>query len=228
VREWVEKKGLDVMILSPECKNSTLTCFLHNSSSLDWKNICLFLIEKGVRVNRQNKSGNTALTLMCQYGAFERVEFLVENRADVNFSGIDEITPLMFACSNRKDYARIIPYLISKGASIEDRDKYQRRSLDWAFQHDSNVFNTIIPYYSINARRMQNVYFFKSCADPYNCWVDAIKHGCIDLEKKSSFNGFSKTFNLDVTNYHHQVERKKTKRLCLFIRKQKRRGGNVR
>jgi hypothetical protein len=41
---------------------------------------------------------------------------------------------------------------------------------------------------------MQNEYLMKSCTDPYNCWVDAIKHGCIDTEQKLTFNGFPNTF----------------------------------
>jgi Ankyrin repeats (3 copies) len=184
VREWIEKRGLDISICTEKYKNSLLTCFLHDSSSPDWKNICLLLIEKGVQIDHRNISQNTLLTLMCEYGSFEKVEFLVENKADINLANECRITPLMFACSNRMDYARIIPYLISKRASLEARDKLERRPLEWAFQCSSNIFDTIIPYYPINIRKMHHWYLSNLCADPYKCWINAIHYGCIDCTTK--------------------------------------------
>ena len=195
VREWIEKKGLNVMVFTPAHKNSQLLGFLHAGVSPDWKNICLLLIEKGLQVDYQNESGNSALTIVCQFGTFEKVEFLVENKADVNLQNNFGVTPLMFACSNRNDYARIIHYLISKKASLYSYDQCNRRALDWAFEHSSNIFNTIIPYYRIDLRTIGRMCLMKSCADPYNCWVDALKHNCISTQTEVEFyESHPKTF----------------------------------
>lgn len=195
VREWIEKKGLNVMCFTPVHKNSLLHGFLHASVSPDWKNICLLLIEKGIQVDHQNKSGNSALNCCCEYGTFEQVEFLVENKANVNLQNNFGVTPLMFACSNRTDYTRIIHYLISKKASLYSYDHYNRRPLDWAIEHSSNIFNTIISYYRIDLRTLGRMCLTKSCADPYNCWVDALKHNCITTQTEVAFYGsHPKTF----------------------------------
>lgn len=180
IEQWIER-GLDVHFKSPKYGHTMLTLFLYRSKTvLYWKEICLMLIGKGIEINYTNENGTSAFTLVCERNSFEQVEFLMNHGVDVNCYNNEGVTPLMFACANRNDYARIIPYLISKGASLTLKDKCKRRALEWAFQHGSLVFGFILPYYvSKSIHKMSPLHTMESCIDPFNCTLDAISAGCV-------------------------------------------------
>jgi ankyrin repeat protein len=121
------------------------------------------------------------LSRAAQYGSFEQVEFLVNHKANISHANNHEVTPLMLACSNREDYARIVPFLIDKGASLFERDKDDRRPLEWAFEWGSTVLELIVPYYPRSSRGMSRACLMPCCADPARCLLVAIENGCLNL-----------------------------------------------
>lgn len=176
----IKAEGLDVHFKAPNGNNLLVhyTCCTGDENPF-WKDICLFLIENGVDVNHVNKTGNTALTIACELYSFEAVEFLVENGADIHqCSQPKNISPLMFACFNKKDYARIIPFLVSKGANLHSRDAEGDIALNYALANSSLAFGFVLQYY--DRVKLSNFVVYESCADPHNCWIDAITHGCLD------------------------------------------------
>lgn len=188
IEQWIDR-GLDVHYKSPKYGHTMLTLFCRGNT-LYWKEICSMLIRKGIDIDYANANGYSALTLACEYFSLEQVEFLVNNGANVNLQNKVGITPLMYACANRKDYARIIPYLISKGASLTTEEKYKRRALECAFQHGSLVFGFILPYYvSKSIHKMSALKIVPSCIDPFNCTLDAISAGCVTNTETIVVNG---------------------------------------
>lgn len=147
VRAWIVDRGLDVQYKTKKCVNSVLFPFMISSATPHWKEISLLLLKHGVDINHTNNDGNTALTIACQYGYFEQVLFLFNNGANIFIRNNAKVTPLMFACYNRHDYEQIIPFLIEKGASLDDRDDYKRRPLEWAEQTNWPVLEIICRYY---------------------------------------------------------------------------------
>ncbi|CAF3795485.1 unnamed protein product [Adineta steineri] len=80
-------------------------------------------------INRMNKSRFYPLHLAVLNNHLDVVKVLVDYEADIDAitKASIKITPLMLAC--QKGYFDIVKYLISKGAKIEFRDRFQRTPL---------------------------------------------------------------------------------------------------
>lgn len=213
VKFWL-RKGLAPNCIYAAGATTLGICFCLDHST-QWKEIALLLLlEHGVDINCTTTKGNTVLTTAAQYGSFEQVEFLVNHKANISHANQHGVTPLMFACSNRKDYTRIIPFLIGKGASLYARDKCDRRPLEWAFEWGSTVLELIIPYYPFSLRGMSKAYLMPSCADPARCLLVAIDKGCLKLQMTPLLSGVTLPMeqawlsNIIVFNYedHSGVE----------------------
>ena len=116
------------------------------------RKVVRFLLEMNVvskNANHCNGSKVSALSIACGSGSMEMVKLLVEEGAQVDYSGNNNIdkfilggisigesdnpgdnvlTPLM--CAARHDHAEIIKYLVEEaGANIETQDKKRRTAL---------------------------------------------------------------------------------------------------
>ncbi|CAF0960955.1 unnamed protein product [Adineta ricciae] len=80
-------------------------------------------------INRMNKSRFYPLHLAVLNNHLDCAKTLLDYDAPINVitSAAQKITPLMLAC--QKGYLEIVQYLISKGAVVEARDRFQRTPL---------------------------------------------------------------------------------------------------
>lgn len=72
------------------------------------------LIEMGIDINISNLEGLTPL--MIAHDNFELVKLLIDNKADINFKGQNEMTALLFAVREKK--YELVNLLINNGADI--------------------------------------------------------------------------------------------------------------
>ena len=108
--------------------------------------------------NHCNKSKVSALSIACGAGSLELVKLLIDEGAEVDSSGIDNLkkaqgdspgknilTPLMFAAKN--DHAEIVEYLVKEaGAYIEAKDMEQKTALLWSLEGvpDANALKMLL------------------------------------------------------------------------------------
>jgi len=98
----------------------------------------------------------TQLSIACLAGDIERVQYLCENGADVNYPDIDNRTPIFDCCDDSKRlksiqydpsepsesyYFNIVNYLLDHGANINHIDKYGKTVLFPAYA--SGYFNIV-------------------------------------------------------------------------------------
>jgi ankyrin repeat protein len=75
------------------------------------------LIDLGADLNKKNSSDMSPLMIACQIGSKEIVEYLIENKAEINEkANISGLTPLAL-CKDEE----LSLYLIKKGAKIHKR-----------------------------------------------------------------------------------------------------------
>jgi ankyrin repeat protein len=82
--------------------------------------VCTLLIERGARVDHQEKHGMTALFAAAQEGHRDIATLLLEGGAQVNLQTNDEATALMAAARN--GHASICTLLIERGARVNLQD----------------------------------------------------------------------------------------------------------
>ena len=87
-----------------------LNCYFHKNSI----DVVKKLIKFGVDINTKNLFNYSLLTISANYGFFELVEFLLNNKADPNITDHNGITPLSSAC--HKGYFKIVKILLDYGA----------------------------------------------------------------------------------------------------------------
>ena len=74
--------------------------------------------------NARDKSGNTLLLMAAQFGHFDLVEILLNQRdADVNASNNTGATALHFACCSDHFNLKGVKALLEKGANVYAKDK---------------------------------------------------------------------------------------------------------
>ncbi|CAG7658246.1 ankyrin repeat domain-containing protein [Paenibacillus allorhizosphaerae] len=96
------------------------------------------LLELGF--NMKSYSGGKALRTAAWKGEFEMVRLFVENGADVNFNGADQVfpyctTPVQMAADG--NHFEIVKYLVEHGADVTIRDKYGNRAFLEAQRHNN-------------------------------------------------------------------------------------------
>mmetsp|Transcript_1052 Transcript_1052/g.1172 ORF Transcript_1052/g.1172 Transcript_1052/m.1172 type:complete len:368 (+) Transcript_1052:177-1280(+) len=76
--------------------------------------------QHGVPINSKAHNGNTALHLTAQHGSLDIIQYLIDEKAEVNVQNDYDLTPLHFACIG--GHLNIVRYLVLHGASIHIRN----------------------------------------------------------------------------------------------------------
>jgi uncharacterized protein len=95
-----------------------LAAFYNNTELVIW------LIEKGVNINHQDKSGFSALHYAAKEQHVEIVKVLIESKATVDIKDSSGNTPLIGAIYNARGYYKVIELLIKAGASPELKNNF--------------------------------------------------------------------------------------------------------
>jgi len=99
-------------LFSERTKNFNYVKMIYNSINL----FVRWLIEKKHLFNLQDKHGNTALILACQYANNELIKKLINNGCDVNLQNNEEKTALMIAC--QYGHCKLVNILIDADCDV--------------------------------------------------------------------------------------------------------------
>ncbi|KAK6192325.1 hypothetical protein SNE40_003810 [Patella caerulea] len=84
-----------------------------------------YLVSHGADINARDTINNTILHQACWYGTLSTVKYLVDDlHMDVNATDYNNETPLFYCCMSSVSPVDKIQYLVSHGADINARDKY--------------------------------------------------------------------------------------------------------
>lgn len=91
-------------------------------------------------VNAQNERGITALQATAAYKQTAIAEFLIDNKADIEKTDKEGLTPLHWAASSGNN-SKILELLLNKGAKIDVRDQEGSTALHFAAEsgHTENI-----------------------------------------------------------------------------------------
>lgn len=88
------------------------------------------LIDEGLSPNSKDNSYNSLLAIAVDNNNLDVVKLLIENGANVNYSGsLSNRTPLIRA--SKRTYPEIIEYLLEKGADIDIVDDSGNKAIDY-------------------------------------------------------------------------------------------------
>ena len=141
------------------CKNENISleiieCLVENKSDL---NLSESSFENALHIARKNKNnlyfkhrgikGNTPLHIACENEniSFEIIEYLVENKSDINLKDTFDYTPLHLACKNKNISSEIIKCLVEKKSDLNSKDTYNKNPLQFASENE-NISVEIIEY----------------------------------------------------------------------------------
>ena len=104
---------------------SSLECYQLLSAAYNGNNQALrSILDRGVNVNLQDRTGNTALHLAATTGRIEIVKLLLlQHEANVALQNSKCRSALFMAVGSGKNEAEIVALLLKKGARVKDKDK---------------------------------------------------------------------------------------------------------
>lgn len=113
-------------------------CEINDHSSL--KNL---LSIKKFDIETKTNEGWTALIIAAYNGAYECLNLLIENGANVNAVNYNYTTALMYAKTNylKTKNKKCLNMLIDSGANLNAKDIYGKTILDWANEEDKPLYN---------------------------------------------------------------------------------------
>ncbi|XP_063912691.1 ankyrin-3-like [Zophobas morio] len=103
-----------------------------SSSKYDTTDIVNLLITRGIDVNIQNKSGATALHLVCEKGSHESAHILLKYGSSINVVDKDNCSALHYASRSWTDNRNIIKLLIEKGIDVNIQDENGTTAIQFA------------------------------------------------------------------------------------------------
>jgi ankyrin repeat protein len=145
-------KGADFNIIVGSLYNRTCGDVFNYSLELSKFDIAKYLVKKGYNVNKRpwNSGEQSYLIYWANRGlmhndAIDRVKFLIDNGANVNFKDDEGNTALIHAVINNYD-DKIITYLIGIGAYVNLKNKKDKTAMDYALvrEKDYNGSNFIL------------------------------------------------------------------------------------
>ncbi|MDN5247985.1 MAG: ankyrin repeat domain-containing protein [Wolbachia endosymbiont of Tyrophagus putrescentiae] len=129
IKTTTENKA-DINLVSKEDKLAPL----HLAAGSGSTSVVKLLIEKGAKVNLQNKNGRTPLHLAAGSGGTSVVKLLIEKEAKVNLQDKNGRTPLHLAA--RSGNTSVVELLIEKRAGVNPQDQDRRTPLHLASRYD--------------------------------------------------------------------------------------------
>ncbi|XP_041374024.1 uncharacterized protein LOC121387078 isoform X1 [Gigantopelta aegis] len=139
--EFLIEKGAEVNVTNKSGKTPLHSAvmpiiFLYNSRGHCFKKECLKLVQllhkKGANLNATDINGNTPLHIAAENNSVECVNYLVEQKSDVDLQNANGKTGLHLA--SESDYADVILELIQRGADLSVRDSHSNTPLDLAIK----------------------------------------------------------------------------------------------
>ncbi|MCJ8292130.1 MAG: ankyrin repeat domain-containing protein [Crocinitomicaceae bacterium] len=118
------------------------------------RQVCTYLLEKGITVDAQNNKGETALFYALSDESRSVFDFLIENGADINHKSLDGNTLLTKAAI--RDQKNTMTYLISLKADINHKNKENKTAFYYVVANSRG--------YSSNENEIQNT-FIQAGAD---------------------------------------------------------------
>jgi ankyrin repeat protein len=125
---------------------------LHNANH---EYIVHLLADKGGKINKKDRNGNTPLMLACYRGDKNVVFAMIESGAYLNEKNNEGITPLMIAAKNNN--VKIIDILIKNLANINLTDKEGNSAFIWASKEKSFDAIRFLYYKGININHQNNL-----------------------------------------------------------------------
>ncbi len=124
VKELVEK-GIDL-----ETYNKYGVTLLMTAVGIQNKEIVLYLLSKGAKVNGRSKDNNsTPLLEAAQNGNYEIAKILIDNGADIH-KFVTTVNPIHDAARNGN--TKVVQLLLNKGVDVNIKDKKGFTPLIWA------------------------------------------------------------------------------------------------
>jgi ankyrin repeat protein len=156
-----------------------------------YKDIVVFLLKKGVDINKKFGKGRTVLMVASYNGKSDIIKTLIDRGVEINAKDEHGKTALIDASLNNQTEA--VEILLSKGAAIEEHDNLGQTALIWAARlGNNNVINLLINRgANINAKKGEcSALIYAILNNKYESAKLLIDKG-MDPNEKSVYDGYT-------------------------------------
>jgi len=109
------------------------------------------ITEYNLDVEYKFENERTLLHEACYSKNVEIIKFLIDFGANINAVNKNGTTPLMYAKTNiQKEQYGILNYLVSKGASIDQKDKFNKTVIDYIAEQENS---DLLLYFKMQLRK---------------------------------------------------------------------------